>query len=216
MFRVKRTVCMATLLFMVHYGAIATSFAAEEKSSEATQQKDFYVGGFGGWSFPDDSTLKNSWSGGLKVGWVLPPVSYGQWFNWEFEYWYQNLHIKQQNLTIGNLTITAPGLNGHAHTFASNFILRRPTGIIRPYAGAGPSVVFVDFNGPGAADTSSTAFGANVLVGSRVMFSKTLGVFAEYKRNWAFSLEFNRVRSDLNSNALVGGLVWEFDNFWLP
>jgi len=76
--------------------------------------------------------------------------------------------------------------------------------------------VFVDFNGPGAADTSSTAFGANVLVGTRIMFSKNFGMFTEYKRNWAFSLEFNGVRSDLNSNSLVGGLIWEFDNFWLP
>ena len=215
MFRVKHTACMATLLFMVHYGAITTSFAAEEKSSEATQQKDFYVGAFGGWSFPDTfagTDMKNGWSGGLKAGWVLPPVSYGQWFNWEFEYWYQNLHVPG----FGSSQLSLPGLHGHAHTFASNFILRRPTGIIRPYAGAGPSVVFVDLNGPGTGDTSAAAFGANVLVGSRVMFSKTLGVFAEYKRNWAFSLEFNGVRSDLYSNAVVGGLVWEFDNFWLP
>lgn len=211
----QQGVCMVAMSFLVYCGGITPSQAAEAKATEAVEQKDFYVGAYGGWSFPDTfagTDTKNGWSGGLKAGWVLPPVSYGQWFNWEFEYWYQNLHIPGS----GSSQLSLPGLHGHAHTFASNFILRRPTGIIRPYAGAGPSVVFVDLNGPGAGDTSAAAFGINVLVGSRVMLSKTLGVFAEYKRNWAFSLEFNGVRSDLYSNAVVGGLVWEFDDFYLP
>ena len=98
--------------------------------------------------------------------------------------------------------------------------LRRPTGVFRPYAGVGPSIVFVDFNDSqsavnwlGAGNTSSVTFGVNFLVGTRIMFGNTLGVFAEYKRNWAI---FDQGRSDLHTNAAVGGLVWDFDYFALP
>jgi hypothetical protein len=98
--------------------------------------------------------------------------------------------------------------------------VRRPTGVFRPYVGVGPSIVFVDFNGPqatvnslGAGGSSTVEFGVNFLVGTRIMFGNTLGVFAEYKRNWAI---FDRGRSDLHSNAAVGGLVLDFDYFALP
>ena len=211
--RMKHVLCVATLSFTVLCGAMATSQAAEEKP--------LYVGVFGGYSFPDNRRnapeFHDGWSGGLKAGWVLPPLSYDRWFNWELEYWYQNIHTKQQGIGQNSQL----GANGHVHTFASNFILRRPTGIFRPYAGVGPSIVFVDFNSPqasgnssGAGGTSTVAFGANFLVGTRIMFANTLGVFAEYKRNWA--IFFDGDRSDLHSNAAVGGLVWDFDYFALP
>lgn len=239
---VKQAVCVVAMSFSVYCGASSTSHAAEAKSTEAVEEKSFYVGAFGGYSFLDnvgghwssnvvsssDSTFKNGWSGGAKLGWVLPPVSYGRWFNWELEYWYQNMHVKQQNITatvpgLGSTQLTLSGANGHVHTFASNFILRRPTGIFQPYAGVGPSLVFVDVSGSpttanslGIGNTSALGFGLNLLAGTRIMFSKNLGVFAEYKRNWAWSLEFDGVRSDIYSNAVVGGLVWNFDDFWLP
>jgi len=212
MLRIKHVLCVATLSFAVLCGAIGTSQAAEEKP--------LYVGVFGGYSFPDNRSnapeFQNGWSGGVKAGWVLPPLSYDRWFNWELEYWYQNIHIKQQGMGQNSLS----GANGHVHTFASNFILRRPTGVFRPYVGAGPSIVLVDVNGPqatinslGANGASAVTFGVNFLVGTRIMFGNTLGVFAEYKRNWAI---YDRGRSDLHANAGVGGLVWDFDYFALP
>jgi len=208
----KHVVGMAALSLAIICGAMTTSHAADEKP--------LYVGVFGGYSFPDDRhnapAFQNGWSGGVKAGWVLPPLSYDRWFNWELEYWYQNMHLKQQN--IGPFSLS--GANGHVHTFASNFILRRPTGIIQPYIGAGPSIVYADFNGSQAAinsfgpsSSSTVVFGANFLVGTRIMFGNTLGVFAEYKRNWAI---FDKNRSDLHSNAAVGGLVWDFDYVSLP
>ena len=216
---VKRVVRVSALAFLILCVAMTTAHAAEGKSGDVVEAKSFYVGVFGGYSFPDNvrngPELQNGWSGGVKAGWVLPPLSYDRWFNWELEYWYQNINSKQQN--------SLSGAYGHVHTFASNFIFRRPTGVFRPYAGVGPSIVFVDVNGPPATvnnllggtdgNTSAVAFGANFLVGTRIMFGNTLGVFAEYKRNWAI---FDGGRSDLHTNAGVGGFVWDFDNLWLP
>ena len=105
------------------------------------------------------------------------------------------------------------------HTFSSNFILRRPTGMIQPYAGVGPSVVYVDLKNPPnlANGSQSTAgFGVNFLVGTRVMFTQNLGIFAEFKHNRAIDLKLDDIKFNLNSNAVVGGLVWNFDAFTLP
>jgi hypothetical protein len=198
---------------------------AKEAKQEA-QVKPLYVGVFGGLSFPQDAHLRpgdsitidmqGGFSGGLKAGWVLPPLSYDNWFNWEFEYWYQNNKVKQ----FGPL----PGANGHFHIFSSNFILRRPTGTIQPYIGAGPSLVYADINGPnstasafGTGNSSATSLGLNLLVGTRVKFTDSLGMFVEFKRNTAFNAAFdNAGRFSFTTNAVALGLTWDFDSVSLP
>ena len=198
---------------------------AKETKEAAPQVKPLYVGVFGGLSFPQDAHLRpgdsitidmqGGFSGGLKAGWVLPPLSYDNWFNWELEYWYQNNRVKQ----FGPL----PGANGHTHIFSSNFILRRPTGVIQPYIGLGPSLVYMDFNGPNNAVTafgpegqSTTAFGLNLLVGTRVKFTDSLGMFVEFKRNTAFNAAFDSGRYSLTTNAVAVGLTWDFESVSLP
>jgi hypothetical protein len=225
-------------------GILITSLAltiACEVSNAAEPVKEgrpFYVGVFGGYSFPEnvsftgegilqglsfsDASMKNGWNGGLKLGWVLPTPSYEGWLSWEFEYWYQNLGIKQQTLTItsiGGGQAQVTGSKMDVHTFASNIVFRRPTGVIRPYVGVGPSLVYVDLrDGPplGNGTRSAAGFGINLLAGTRIMFTQYFGMFAEYKHNRAFDLKLNDVSFNLNSNAVVGGLVWDFDAFSLP
>lgn len=201
-------------------------YVMAKETKEAPQVKPLYVGVFGGLSFPQDAHLrpgdtpgidmKGGFSGGLKAGWVLPPLSYDNWFNWELEYWYQNNKVKQ----FGPL----PGANGHFHIFSSNFILRRPTGKIQPYIGLGPSLVYVDINGPNNAATafgtggqSATSLGLNLLVGTRVMLTDSLGMFIEYKRNTAFNAAFdNAGRYSFSTNAVALGLTWDFESVSLP
>ena len=204
---------------------------AKETKEAAPQVKPLYVGVFGGLSFPQDAHLqgpgtvpevdfKGGFSGGLKAGWVLPPLSYDNWFNWELEYWYVNNRVKQQTVPgIGTLS----GANGHAHIFSSNFILRRPTGVIQPYIGLGPSLVYADVNGPnttasafGTGDSSATALGLNLLVGTRVKFTDSLGMFVEFKRNTAFNAAFDGGRYNLTTNAVALGLTWDFESVSLP
>ena len=202
-----------------------TGYVMAKEAKQEPQVKPLYLGVFGGLSFPQDAHLRpgdsitidmqGGFSGGLKAGWVLPPLSYDNWFNWELEYWYQNNRVKQ----FGPL----PGANGHTHIFSSNFILRRPTGVIQPYIGLGPSLVYMDFNGPNNAVTafgpegqSTTAFGLNLLVGTRVKFTDSLGMFVEFKRNTAFNAAFDSGRYSLTTNAVAVGLTWDFESVSLP
>jgi opacity protein-like surface antigen len=231
--KMRRLVYLILLASLALISAFGVSYAAQP----AEEPRPFYVGVFGGYSFPEklslegrgtldgvsfsDAALQNGWNGGVKLGWVMP--AYERWFNWEFEYWYQNLSLKQQNLTAsaGGFSMPVPisGTRMDVHTFSSNFILRRPTGMIQPYAGVGPSVVYVDLKNPPnlANGSQSTAgFGVNFLVGTRVMFTQNLGIFAEFKHNRAIDLKLDDIKFNLNSNAVVGGLVWNFDAFTLP
>lgn len=202
-----------------------TGYVMAKEAKQEPQVKPLYLGVFGGLSFPQDAHLRpgdsitidmqGGFSGGLKAGWVLPPLSYDNWFNWELEYWYQNNRVKQ----FGPL----PGANGHTHIFSSNFILRRPTGVIQPYIGLGPSLVYMDFNGPNNAVTafgpegqSTTAFGLNLLVGTRVKFTDSLGMFVEFKRNTAFNAAFDSGRYRFTTNAVAVGLTWDFESVSLP
>lgn len=214
-----------SLAFIFLFSMNGYVMANEDKKE--SQEKPFYVGVFGGISFPQDMhsppsssssgiDMKGGFNGGLKTGWMLPGQYYGGWFNWEFEYWYQNNKAKQ----FGPL----PGANGHFHTFSSNFILRRPTGVIQPYIGLGPSLVYADFNGSptnpsafGTENQNATSFGLNFLVGTRVKFTDSLGMFVEFKRNTAFNAAFEDVgRFRFTTNAVVAGLTWDFESVTLP
>jgi hypothetical protein len=209
--------------------ASEVAFAAD--GGKTSTDRDFYLAVFGGASFPENATLrggsdlslgiKGGPSGGLKAGWMLPGQHFGGWFNWEFEYWYQNNKVKQQDLPgIGNI----PGANGHFHIFSSNFILRRPTGKIQPYVGLGPSLVYADINGPGPTATSpfgpgnqsAKALGLNFLAGTRIKFTETVGMFIEYKRNTAYNAVFDGGSFNFTTNVIATGLSWDFDSIELP
>ena len=207
-----------------------TGYVMAKETKEESQVKPLYVGVFGGLSFPQDAhvrpgdtpgiDMQGGFSGGLKAGWVLPPLSYDNWFNWELEYWYQNNRIKQQTIPgVGTIS----GANGHTHIFSSNFIFRRPTGKIQPYIGVGPSLVYADINGSdstasafGTGNQTATSLGLNFLVGTRVMFTDSLGMFVEYKRNTAFNAAFDSGRYRFTTNAVAVGLTWDFESVSLP
>ena len=227
-FHRRLAISLAIIILLPIYGHV---MAKETKEAQQEPQvKPLYVGVFGGLSFPQDAHLRpgdsitidmqGGFSGGLKAGWVLPPLSYDNWFNWELEYWYQNNRVKQQTIPgVGTIS----GANGHTHIFSSNFILRRPTGVIQPYIGLGPSLVYVDVNGPkngstvfGPGDQSATSLGLNLLVGTRVKFTDSLGMFVEYKRNTAFNAAFDSGRYSFTTNAVAVGVTWDFDSLSLP
>lgn len=202
------------------------AYAMANEDKKESPEKPFYVGVFGGVSFPQDMhtpissaspgiDMKGGLSGGLKTGWALPGQTYGGWFNWEFEYWYQNNRLKQ----LGPLS----GANSHVHIFSSNFILRRPTGKIQPYVGVGPSLVYADVNASdsttsavGIGNQSATSLGLNFLVGTRVKFTDTFGMFVEYKRNTALNAAFDTGRYRFTTNAVAVGLAWDFESITLP
>lgn len=230
-YRRLATISLATMFLLSMNGYVIAKEARETK--EEPQVKPLYVGVFGGLSFPQNANLRpgnsitidmqGGFSGGLKAGWVLPYLSYDNWFNWEFEYWYQNNRVKQQTIPgVGTIS----GANGHTHIFSSNFILRRPTGVIQPYIGLGPSLVYAEFNGSGSptnpsafgtGNPTATSFGLNFLVGTRVKFTDSLGMFVEYKRNTAFNAAFEDAgRFRFTTNAVTLGLTWDFDSVYLP
>lgn len=218
----SRSLIVVALMAMLPINSYV--LASEEKTESG--EKPFYFGVFGGFSFPENATLrpdspppgvdfKGGLSGGLKTGWALPGEYYGGWFNWEFEYWYQNNKVKQ----LG----TIPGANGHQHIFSSNFIVRRPTGKIQPYVGIGPSLVYADINGStptgsafGTGNQSATSFGYNFLAGTRFKFTDTFGMFIEYKRNTAFNAVFDAGRYRYSTNVAAVGFTWDFESISLP
>jgi opacity protein-like surface antigen len=94
-----------------------------------------------------------------------------------------------------------------------------PQGRLQPYIFAGPTVFFsrfeVDLSGAASGDESdvSTKLGMTAGGGLTYMFTRLFGVFAEYRFTYnrpEFNLDGLRVKPDLDSHHVLGGLTLRF------
>ncbi len=142
----------------------------------------------------DDNKLDGTIMGG-KVGFI--PERDFTWFGLEAEVFVAPTRIKRGEVAFGGEALTAV-------TVAFNSILRWPKGPIQPYLGIGPSIVFSD--GIGGQDS---AFGLNMLVGTRILLGSRAFIFGEAKLNQS-ELDFDAATVTYRQQALVAGIALTF------
>ncbi len=142
----------------------------------------------------DDNKLDGTIMGG-KVGFI--PERDFTWFGFEAEVFVAPTRIKRGEVAFGGEALTAV-------TVAFNSILRWPKGPIQPYLGIGPSIVFSD--GIGGQDS---AFGLNMLVGTRILLGSRAFIFGEAKLNQS-ELDFDAATVTYRQQALVAGIALTF------
>jgi opacity protein-like surface antigen len=163
--------------------------------------------------------MARSGIGGIKLGLFQP--SGVRWFGIETEFFYTNPHIKQQDLTINDAgkpstTDNFSGARLRVATWALNWIVRYPGERFQPYAGVGLGLFWARLAGNSGDNTFGTAsdmsLGLNALAGARLVLTKHIAMFGEYKYNRA-SFDFG---NDVSIHALyqahhfVGGFSWQF------
>jgi len=164
--------------------------------------------------------LTSSFLYGMKLG-VFP----WRWVGLEVEAFDTSTHTKQQaetfTLPAGTTTTrTLPGIDQHVTVLAFNTIVRYPGSQFQPYIGIGPGLFFMRAE-RGADSASDRTVGLNAMAGLNVRITKHLGIFAEYKYDWAkphFDNLYNLgapnghvgFRGVYSNNAIVVGVGWHF------
>jgi opacity protein-like surface antigen len=148
-----------------------------------------------------DLDLSRTGIAGVKMGFFLPGKD--RWWGVETEVFYTSPHIKQQDITF-----TAPGFSGITTNFAGarvriatwavNWILRYPGTHFQPYIGAGPGIFWGRMSGSELGSGSDTSLGLNALAGARLLLSRHVALFGEYK--------YNRVGFDFGGTATIHAL----------
>lgn len=157
---------------------------------EASAKAESYVAGqfgssvHGTFNDPDnvgsDLGLKNSLMYGAKLGHYFDNLKY---FGVETEAYTLTPHIKQQAVAINGIPAgTTPGAHLRVTTWATNLMYRYPGEVFQPYAGVGMGVFFAGVSDTSSSDTSVSP-GLNVQAGLRVLVTKQVALFGEYKFN---------------------------------
>ena len=150
-----------------------------------------------------DLGLKSSMMYGAKLGHYFDNLKY---FGVETEVYNLTPHIKQQAVAINGVPVgTVQGSHLRVTTWATNLVYRYPGEVFQPYAGAGVGVFFagLDLGGPDGSD-SSISPGLNVQAGLRVLVTKEVALFGEYKFN---SAQMHFKDSDLSERYKVSLFV---------
>ncbi len=147
-----------------------------------------------GYGDDSDHKLDGTIMGG-KVGFI--PGRDFTWFGLEAEVFVAPNRIKGGEVAFANEELTTV-------TVAFNSILRWPIGPIQPYIGIGPSIVYSD--GIGGRDS---AFGLNMLAGTRILLGSRAFIFGEAKLNKS-ELDFDAATVTLTQRGLVAGIALAF------
>lgn len=152
--------------------------------------------------------LQNSPIYGLKVGHFMDDLKY---FGAEAELYTATPYLKQQPLTLsspaGSQTATIPGAHQRVTTAAFNVVYRYPGQVIQPYVGVGLGLFW--FTTPTSTEGSAVRPGLNVLAGTRVLITKQMALFGEYKYNHS-SFPGGDFNANYNAHFVVFGVGYHF------
>jgi len=165
---------LCSVLFLHPLNAFAESYVAGQ----------FGVSVGGTYNDPDnvvsDLALKSSLVYGAKLGHYLDNLKY---FGVETEAYTLTPDIKQQSVAINGVPAgTISGSRLRVTTWAANVLYRYPGETFQPYAGVGLGLFFAQSSDNTGSD-SSISPGLNVQAGLRMMVTKQVGLFGEYKFN---------------------------------
>ena len=191
---------------------VGGTFAGRFRNIEATGAAD----GLSANNLP----LTSSFLYGVKLG-VFP----WRWVGLEVEAFNTSTHTKQQAETLsgpGGFSTSASlsGIQERITVLAVNAIVRYTGNRFQPYIGVGPGLFFMRSR-LGTESVSDATVGVNAMAGLNVRVTEHLGVFGEYKYDWARP-HFENLY-DLGSpnghigfkgiytnNAIVVGVGWHF------
>ena len=171
----------------------------------------------------NDLSLQNSVMYGAKVGYYFDSLKTMQPPAWqhfrlgvETEVFNSTPHIKQQDITIGQVNVGTAGFTNRVLMWAPLVVVvRYQAGAFEPYAGVGLGVFFSRIS-DGTDSSSSTDVGLNTQLGLRYRVTTNLALFGEWKFNHA-NISHNNiagtglgVSADYNAHNLVFGVGYHF------
>lgn len=216
-----------TLAVLLVLGFLSLATLAHAQEGVRVRPIDFFVSGFGGYSFPFKTDVEFD---GVTVGRDLE-LNNSPSFGGKFGIWFTGPR-KKLGMDIGveadvtNFTPdTAGSLELNATYFGVHVLARVPMGATQelpngrwfPYIGFGGGGQRVAFEAPGTTEGRHTAPAFQGLWGAKVFLTKHIAVFGEGKFTYAshtltFQDAFSTAEFDLTVHALhgVGGLSIHF------
>lgn len=155
-----------------------------------------------------DLDLKSSWVYGTKLGHYFDKLKY---FGVETEAYSLTPQIKQQAIAINGVPAgIISGSQLRVTTWAANVVYRYPGEIVQPYAGDGIGVFVAHASNTTGSDTSLSP-GLNLQAGLRVMVTKQVALFGEYKFNWTrLNFKDSDERAQYTASLFVFGAGYHF------
>jgi len=214
-------------------------------SVKGSEVRSFYVGLFGGILIPEDADvdwdyigiesadvdLDNSWTLGLKFGYILPQAN---WMAVELEYNYQGDQDFDEYLgtydldlnTLGFYNDVAVSVDGDlsSHNLMANLIFRYPEGRIHPYVGGGIGVSFGSLEVKGnveslgsatLVDDDDTAFAWQLMAGVNFEITPTVSADFTYKyfnSDYEFDADYGlgSLDVDTSNHIMTIGINYHF------
>jgi opacity protein-like surface antigen len=197
-------------------------------TAKADNQKGFYVGLFAGYVIPNDVELEsgasvdiaidNSYSLGIKAGYIFPQVPY---LAAELEYQYIFGQDFENATYFGDLVVTGDDVKVQA--LMANLILRYPHEMFRPYIGFGIGWSWIDgtlsgysiTEGPlSSSDISDNAWAWQFLVGINFAFAKNWSADLGYRYFAAENFTYNDPEGDIDvkytNSTIILGINYHF------
>jgi opacity protein-like surface antigen len=200
-----------------------------------TVRAEWYVGGYGGLSYPgafsnvtlsdpklgggisdariNDLELKSSLAGGAKVGYFFTDRP---WLGLETDVFTLKPDVKQQDVVGGKaggrvFVDTLPRIPLRLTTWAANLVIRSPSlsETFQPYGGMGYALFIANSSQAGESNVH-LSHGFNMFAGARYVLTEKWSLFGEFKYNRT-TLRFSGIRGDYGAQTFVFGVMWHFD-----
>ena len=219
---------------LVACGIISSLSTVMSSLFTAAAQAEWYVGGYGGLSYPgpfsnvtlsnptlgggvsdarvNDLELKSSLAGGVKLGYFF---ANRPWLGVETDVFTLKPDVKQQDVVGGKaggpvFVDTLGRIPLRLTTWAANIVIRSPSlsEVFQPYGGMGYALFMANSTVDGESNVH-ISHGFNMFAGARYVLTKEWSVFGEFKYNRT-TLRFSNIRGDYGAQTFVFGLMWHF------
>ena len=202
--------------------------------SVSTAAAEWYVGGYGGLSYPgaftnvtlshptlnggiagarvNDLELRTSAVGGVKAGYFFTERP---WLGVEADVFTLKPDVKQQDVVGGKtrgpvFVDTLPSVHLRLTTVATNIIIRSPSmsDVFQPYLGIGYAI-FLASSSRGGESNLNVTHGFNITGGAQYVLQPNWSLFGEFKYNRT-TLHFSEIRGNYDTHLFVFGILWHF------
>jgi opacity protein-like surface antigen len=200
-----------------------------------TVRAEWYVGGYGGLSYPgafsnvtlndpalaggvsgarlNDLELTSSLVGGVKAGYFFTSRP---WLGLEADVFTLKPDVKQQVVVGGTaggqvFADTLQRIPLRLTTWAANLIIRSPSmsEVFQPYGGMGYALFVANSSQAGESNVH-LSHGFNLFAGARYVLTPNWALFGEFKFTRS-TLRFSEIRGNYDTQIFVFGLMWHFE-----